>query len=390
MKKFLLLTLVFFSVKVYSQSSVDDFNYEISYINCDRVRAHFYFDGNTTIDVDSCVWHYGDGVKKYSDFSNSAEHTYSKPGTYSVELDLWKDGVMSSVKKDSIITVYEAPVPSFRYEVSDSLFFAPLTVQFFNTTEKTDGDSLSYTWEIYGNDTLYTSENPTITFNEPRAWYVVLNVSSKQGCEKGYSECIIVKDSAQRGEFPLNMSECFGDSQTSPCGYERQFEIIDDTLVISGFYYGNCGTTKTATVNYSGDTIVVKIWETGEHTTCGCGYCFEIKVPDVHTDSVLVNFNNELKTATITGINETQMSEESFDVYPNPAEDVITIDLKNRNTECFEYSIFDIKGKIRQTGNVDYENNTIELNRANINSGMFILVILTDDHQSYSKKLFVR
>lgn len=388
MKTLILLTFIFLTARVYSQSTVTDFTFDVDYSNCDLVQAQFYFDGNPSSDLDSCIWYFGDGVKKFSSSSNNASYKYSKPGVYSVELVVWKDSVMSSIKKDSIITVYEAPVPSFRYEPSDTSLFAPLTVDFFNTTQIVDGDSLSYTWEINLKDTL-SGENTSIEFTDPGTYYVTLKIDSKQGCEKSYTDYIVVRDSAQQGEFPLNMSGCFGETETSPCGYERNFEIISDTLVISGFYYGNCGTTKTVTTNFSGDTVMVKIWETGEHTTCGCGSCFEIRVPDIYTDSVLVNFNGELKTALITGIQGKEIDINSFEIFPNPANDVINISFSNANNECFKYSIIDMQGNVKQSGNLIQGKNTIQLNRQKLSNGFYLLVIDKNDYRKYIGKLLI-
>lgn len=389
MKKLLLLTFIFLAAKVYSQSPVSDFTFELKYANCDLVLAHFYFDGSTSGDVDSCMWYFGDGVQKFSSHSNGADHNYSKPGIYSVELVVWKDGVMSSIKKDSIIHVYQPPEPSFSYEVSDTLLFAPLTVQFFNTTQPVDGDSLSYTWDIYRLDTFYT-ENPTITFSEPGTYSVLLKVNSQLGCEKNFVEQIIVKDSAQRGEFPLNLSECIHDSETSPCGYDKKFEIVNDTLVISGFYYGNCGTQKTATVNFSGDTVVVRIWEVGELTTCSCGYCFEIKVPEIYSDSVPVIFNGELKKARLTGIREKEIDTKEFSIYPNPAGNFLTVSYPERDGESLEYSIIDLLGVVKQSGNLEAGNQIIRLNRLKLSGGVYILSISNKGTHKFSEKLFVK
>lgn len=389
MKTFFLLTFIFLVARVYSQSTVSDFTFDVDYSNCDLVQAQFYFVGNPSSDLDSCIWYFGDGVKKFSSSSNSASHQYSKPGVYSIELVVWKDSVVFSIKKDSIITVYEAPVPSFRYELNDTSQFAPLTVDFFNTTQIVDRDSLNYTWEINLKNTL-SEENPSIEFTDPGTYYVTLKVSSLQGCEKSYTDYIIVKDSAQKGEFPLNMSGCFGETETSPCGYEQNFEILNDTLVISGFYFGNCGARKTVTTNFSGDTVLVKIWETGEFTTCGCGFCFEIRVPDIFTDSVLVNFNGQLKTALITGNWEKEMDITSFELFPNPANDVINISFNNLNNACFKYLITDMRGIVHQSGELESGDNAIHLNRKNLKVGIYILTISDNELQTYIRKLLIR
>lgn len=387
MKILLTLSLTSLITNLFAQSPVTDFQYDINQLNCNRVSVQFYFEGSMQNDVDSCYWYFGDGVKKFSSSSNGASHSYSHPGIYGVELVLWKDGVESSIKKDSIITVFQPPTPLFNFEVSDTLLFAPLTVNFINNTQKGDGDTLAYNWEIWGHGTNYSVENPTVTFSNPGTYTVLLKVTDENACEYGYSDYVIVKDSAQRDEFPLNMSGCYGDSEIPPCGYDKHFEIIDDTLVISGFYYGNCGTTKTVTVNYAEDTVVVKIWETGPLTRCGCGSCFEIKVPDIYTDSVIVNFNNELKTGHITGIHEVKNNDFQMQVYPNPANEVLYVYGVELLSNHIHYEILDFSGVVRQKGIL--EKDFIDLKGNNFAIGYYILVIKTENEVYFSDKIFI-
>lgn len=390
-KNLLLLIFALSATKAYPQSPVTDFNFDISYLSCDYVRVHFNFEGSMIQEVDSCTWYFGDGVKKFSANSNGADHNYSHPGIYGVELVLWKDSVKSSIKKDSIIIVPQAPVPSFSYEASDTMMFAPVTVNFINTTQKGDGDSLFYDWKIENmwKDTTLSEENPVMTFYEPGTYFVYLTVSDERGCEKGYSDYIVVRDTLQRGEFDLTMSGCYGDSEISPCGHDRQYEIIDDTLVISGYYYGNCGTQKTVTVNHVADTIVVKTWETGLQATCSCVYCIEIKIPDIFMDSVIVNFNGELKMAVITGNREIDLGNNQIQVYPNPANDIINVSYSGLSNENLEYRIVDLRGVVKQSGNFSKDENTIQLNRQKLGDGFYLLVIEKDSEQKYVGKLLI-
>ena len=388
MKNLLILGFILLLTKVYSQSPVSDFQFEINQPICNQAFVNFYFEGSMQNEVDSCYWYFGDGGKKFSDSSNSAARNYSQPGIYSVELILWKDGIESSIKKDSIITIYQPPTPMFEYEASDTVFFAPVVVDFINYTQHGDGDLLTCSWEIRGKGTIY-SENPSVTFSEPGTYYVALHVNDENGCEQTYSEYLIIKDTAQRNELPLNMSECFDDSEIPSCGYDQHFEIIDNTLVISGFYYGNCGTTKTFTINYAEDTVAVKLWETGPQTRCNCGICFEIKVPDIYTDSVLVNFNNELKTAYITGINEINDDDFEIQVYPNPANEVLYVCGIDFLESGLQYEILDLNGTVKQRGVLIERDEYIKLNSDNLSNGYYIFIIKTEVEVYFSKKILI-
>ncbi|MBN2259467.1 MAG: PKD domain-containing protein [Clostridiales bacterium] len=354
--------------------------------NCDLILADFYYNSSSTEDADSCCWYFGDGIKKCTSHSDAASHTYSTPGIYTVKLTLWKNGVEKNIIKNDLIKVYNPPIPSFNIFILDSSRFAPLTVDFENKTISGDCQELTYSWD-FGDGHLSSEINPTHLYINPNTYYVILNVTDTLNCDKSISDYVIVKDTAQKGEFELNTSGCYIEGQISPCGYDRHFELKDDSLIIFGFYYGNCGTYKTATIRYSGDTIKIKTWEVGPLTTCYCGYCFEIVVPNITQDSVIILFNDEIVPYKYSNMHDQKNVNSSLKVFPNPVNDILTIYIQDVIASDCEYKILDINGKIIQKGLL---NKYSQVRLKDIAKGTYLIRVLIKTHNTEYITRFIK
>lgn len=169
--------------------------------------------------------------------------------------------------------------------------FAPITAFYLNKTCVESGDLMSYSWN-FGDGYSVFQTNPIVTYTEPGTYYYWLKAINNDNADNVLYDYIVVRDTAQRGEFEFDIKSCNDDSSSSPCSLDQYYEIIGDSIHIYGCYYGNCGTTKTATVRYSADTAKIKIWETGPKLRCNCNFCFDIYVP-YKNDPGIVLFNGE-------------------------------------------------------------------------------------------------
>ena len=366
----------------FGQSPVPNFTHDIRKVNCDLYLADFYYSG----DADSCCWDFGEGVAKCPSYKKTARHTYSKPGTFSVKLTLWKDGMESNIIKNDLVRVVAPPIPNFEYSISDTNGYAPLNIEFRNTTELGDCKDVNYNWD-FGDWDFTQDENPNHDYRISKTYYVTLNVTDTLGCDKNYSDYIIVKDTAQRGEFEFITSNCLNEYETPPCGYDKQFKLINDSLFIYGYYYGNCGTYKTATIRYSDDTIKIKTWEVGPETTCSCGYCFEIVIPNIIRDSVNVVFNGANILSALTSISKQNIDNPVVKIFPNPVEDYLTLLINEVETQIYDYKIYDSEGRIIQTGKL---NSGSQIGLKNTESGVYIICISDRDKNKEFVTRFIK
>jgi hypothetical protein len=128
----------------------------------------------------------------------------------------------------------------------------------------------------------------------------------------------------------------------------------------SGFLNAN------ATTNQDGDTLILFVaW------------------PDGNVDSIA-------PPKPITGLKEQSIAGSKLDVYPNPAKDVVSISLeltKQNNIVC---EVIDITGKVVliHTNQGYRGKNTVELNTAPLNNGMYFISIKVND-QVITKKIAI-
>ncbi|MCF8361639.1 MAG: T9SS type A sorting domain-containing protein [Prolixibacteraceae bacterium] len=101
--------------------------------------------------------------------------------------------------------------------------------------------------------------------------------------------------------------------------------------------------------------VKVKTWETGLYTTCNCGYCFEINIPNFTKDSVIVTFDGEIISSSLANTVEQKIGNLDFNVYPNPANNTLTITGKEIDSYDFNYKVFDTEGRIIKVGKINGE-----------------------------------
>lgn len=97
--------------------------------------------------------------------------------------------------------------------------------------------------------------------------------------------------------------------------------------------------------------------------------------------SFLTKFNSGF-----LGTNETSAKDQNtaFTLYPNPADDNITIQNKKNNSESFEYNIFDLSGKKIQSGSSIFNE---QMNIQRLDKGNYIIQIETKKGDKESLKL---
>lgn len=86
-----------------------------------------------------------------------------------------------------------------------------------------------------------------------------------------------------------------------------------------------------------------------------------------------------------TGISKINSKSNYIRLYPNPAHDKITIDFEGRN--CYELSVFDIRGNLHLTENLELNSKMCSIDLMGWNEGMYLIKLL--DHDGISKTKFI-
>jgi len=91
----------------------------------------------------------------------------------------------------------------------------------------------------------------------------------------------------------------------------------------------------------------------------------------------------------VLGIENFNGNKTSFDVYPNPIEDKVTLMFKSQEFQNTEYSIINFLGKEVISSHLKIENNHAELSLNGIDKGIYLLKVKLNN-QFYTKKISVK
>lgn len=116
----------------------------------------------------SWLWSFGDGN---TSTVQDPVHTYTVPGTYSVNLTATNEYGSSYELKTDYITVYAPVTAQFTADVTSGA--APLTVQF---TDLSTGGPTSWLWD-FGDGNTSTDQNPQHTYSSAGTYTVTLTAS---------------------------------------------------------------------------------------------------------------------------------------------------------------------------------------------------------------------
>ncbi|MFN3444373.1 MAG: T9SS type A sorting domain-containing protein, partial [Bacteroidia bacterium] len=100
---------------------------------------------------------------------------------------------------------------------------------------------------------------------------------------------------------------------------------------------------------------------------------------------------NTIELPMFTGLSNINRMPEGISVYPNPAEDVVNITVKELTNINYNVTITDITGKtvFNNQLNSMLNNNTASINISNFNKGMYF-IYLSNDKGTSTQKLIVR
>jgi hypothetical protein len=365
------LALLIVSIFVPGQKPVADFEVFVNY-SCHNASTEFK---NLSTNADSFLWD-THGNEVFYDMFEPGGTNISGDQSWTVTLIAFGNGQSDTLSKQ--VDIFQTKV-NFEYEVSDQELFAPLEVSFTNLSELREEDTLSYLWD-FGDGNTSNEVNTVHIFNEPGTYSVQLKGYKSDSCTLRTDDFVVVKDTAQKGEFSFINSHCYGESEDTPCDWEKYYRRSGDSLIIFGGYSGNCGTEKTATTRFNGDTIFIKTWEFGPETTCSCIYCIEFALTGITQDSVVVVFNNEVLTMLASEVEYFEMNSPELCIKPNPVNHVLTLDGLNFTNGFFDYEIYDVKGVAVLKGKLK---NSMQINLQNLNNGTYVIRVIDADNKEY-------
>ena len=92
-----------------------------------------------------------------------------------------------------------------------------------------------------------------------------------------------------------------------------------------------------------------------------------------HTESILYIDNLSFDTLIIGSVSEQSLKKSFFNLYPNPASDIIILDINNSNNEIFEINIYDVIGKLMHSEIL--KQNQKQINIENLANGIYMVSV---------------
>ncbi|MFW5761112.1 MAG: T9SS type A sorting domain-containing protein [Cyclobacteriaceae bacterium] len=381
----LLLTgiLLFINLPGKAQDPVANFEVIVTYECAYAVTEYKNYSTN----ADSFLWKPSASDEYWIKTYAPKGSNLSNARNWTVTLIAYGNGTSDTLSKQ--VEIEQARV-EFDTIILDPERFAPLKVDFTTNYYIPEGDTIKFFWE-FGDGNTSNAENPVHIYQQPGTYFVKLNISKKENCEYANTLDITVRDTAQREEFKYYTYECTPEHQCDG-GKEHLIENDDlllntvfernDSLFVSGIIKQNCCTKKTSTMDLAGDTVKIKLWETGPLCTCWNYFYFEINIPQTEEEEIIFTLNEYTVTSTITSNANEQFENNSLEIYPNPVKDVLNINLLKAFTEITRYKILDIQGRIIKQGLLSQKNSII---LQDLNPGVYLLQIKSNN-ESYSNR----
>ncbi len=201
-RRTLLLLLVFVSVRQAAHAQLHaDFNASPA-SGCAPLYVSFH--DLSTGNPGSWKWDLGNGTISYL---QNPSATYFNPGKYTIRLVVKTANQTDSVAKQSYITVYALPKPSFR--ASDTTGCYPLRIQFTDQSAAQEGSIVKWEWDL-GDGTLSSLQNPVHVYTAAGNYNVILRITNSGGCTSTLSrqQYIKISDGVKAGFSFVNSNLC--------------------------------------------------------------------------------------------------------------------------------------------------------------------------------------
>ena len=356
------------------------------------------FTDQSTGNINSWNWSFGDGS---SSTTQNPNHTYTNAGTYSVTLMVYGPQNCQSIVTNSI-TVGSSPSTytisgnvmagnNSVYNAIISLF--DVTSNSFVSSTTSSPATGSYLFSNVAAGTYKVLATPdsssTIGQNYAPTYYgdmlfwstaSVVTVNSNQNL--GAINLIALP------VVPSGNGLISGNIGTgSKSGSDNVIvNLLDNTFNL-------VATTKTdANGDYSFSNLAYdtyKIWVeiAGKVTTP-----ISVTLNEANSTSSNNDFieTNGAVTPKVTSI-DNKMTNSDINIYPNPVQNVLNVNLDINNSGVYTFNIFSITGQMISVEqiNITSGNNLIRLNTNNLSSGSYILIISNDTNTSI-QKLFTK
>ncbi len=172
--------------------------------------------------ITSYQWDWnGDGI--WDDTGITANHTYSLPGTYTVQLKVTdEDGHIDIQSKQITVSSNQPPIANFTYSPENITINE--TVHFTDLSYDPDGSIINWTWN-FGDGNYSYEQNPSHVYENAGHYDVTLTVTDNSGGTNSTTKTITVSEKNENGsswftwKLPFSWFAIFLTAFTGICGF---------------------------------------------------------------------------------------------------------------------------------------------------------------------------
>ena len=377
----------------------------------------FVFDnitvGNGQI---SYLWNFGDG--NTSSDKNTTHH-FSTPGTY--EITLYTD--LQGCKDSATKTIVVHPEAEASFSINNDVFCKnQQNISFTNLSFVSRG-TLTYEWN-FGDNNTSTQKNPKHTYASPGFYKITLKAISNNGCTDNFSDSITIlpaPDAILSASGPVTF--CEGHNVVLFTNTSASYAWLKDGVLIQSA--ANTSYTATQTGSYqvintnaqgckdTSDPIKVivnplpnkpVITENGNVLSTNAGYkyqwFFESNIlKDSTQNKITVNQQGNYTVKITDTFGCSNLSEPYYfklfgvekpdsklliNIYPNPAEDVLFVDLQDNASKFSYLEINTLDGKLLKSQPIT-KTKLMRIDVSGIPKGIYIIKLLGENDMTIRK-----
>ena len=309
-------------------------------------------------------WNFGDGG---TSTMMSPIHNYNSPGAYGVTFDVTDANGNTCFAYD---TVYVNFCNAYFIATSNS-GSGLVSFQNYSATPRYGVD---YTWNFGDGSPMVSSRNATHTYTTSGTYNVTLtSFDSLNLCTSSYTDSVVIN----LGTTPASCSASYYVALDSSAPFKVVLYNTSSNAPSHTYTWdfgdGITGSGRIPQHQYQNfGTYMVCLTITDNQLNCTSTFCDTVGM-DSLGNLKAAGFGLEVRNPISVGIEE-ESNLESLSVFPNPAVNQISVDLRNVS-ESIEISILDISGKEVISRNRTNSGAINQIDISSLNSGFYFMIL---------------
>lgn len=234
--------------------------------------------------------------------------------------------------------------------------------------------NVTYSWS-FGDGSSSTLSDPVHYYSNPGMYYVCLTIDSAGACTNTYCDTVVIGNGGS--------GMCLADFWWYADSLNNTVYIVNNSSWSATMSYdwdfgdGNVGTGQYPTHTYANYGTYNVCLTISDGPACSDTYCASITFLPFMSGQNRSGFTLNVIAPTAMGVEEEQASFTEVNVYPNPASEMLNIQLSSEVNGKAEIVVTDMLGKVVKNDqyNIMNGNNNFMMNVASFEAGMYVISV---------------